>query len=88
MYEAEIPPLFLLKGILPRFQNEEFASGVVATPKSPIAAARASGAIRKKGTAEVTTFISCALAGTEPMMKKLQRLILKYSVSYKRVYII
>src|SRR5687768_13724449 len=59
VYDNEIPPLFVLKGTFARFQSVEFASGDVATAKSPIPPVRASGAIRKKGTAVVTTFIDC-----------------------------
>src|SRR6185436_2252129 len=57
VYDADIPPLFVLKGTFARFQNDELASGVVAIARSPIPAARASGEMRKNGTAVVTTLI-------------------------------
>jgi hypothetical protein len=44
-----------LKGYFAGFHCWEYASGVVATPKSPIPAARASGVISKKGTPVVIT---------------------------------
>src|SRR5687767_1601028 len=50
---------FWAKGVFARFQIGAIASGDVATPKSPIPPARASGEIRKKGTAVVTTLIGC-----------------------------
>jgi hypothetical protein len=60
-----MPPLFLRKADFETFQNVEFPSGVVATPKSPIPPALASGLIRKKGTAVVTTLmVGCAEATT------------------------
>ena len=45
-----------------RFTNPELASGAVAIPTSPIPPVRASGAIRKNGTAVVTTLIGCVWA--------------------------
>src|SRR5436190_17686024 len=56
-----MPPLFELKGTFARFQKDELASGEVATARSPIPAARASGEMRKKGTAVVTTLIGSTL---------------------------
>src|SRR5688572_27786529 len=63
-----MPPFDSLKATLPIFQKPALASGDVATPRSPIPPARASGEIRRKGTAEVTTFnLSCAFkAVTKP----------------------
>ena len=50
-------PYFLVaNGSLARFQYWEFASGEVAMPTSPIAPARASGEMRRKGTAVVIVF--------------------------------
>ncbi len=50
VYEMEVPTLPLIKGYFAAFQCWEFTSGVVATPRSPMAPARESGAIVKKGT--------------------------------------
>jgi hypothetical protein len=50
VYEIETPVLPLIKGYFAAFQCWEFASGVVATPRSPIELARESGAIVKNGT--------------------------------------
>jgi hypothetical protein len=44
-------------GTLARFQKTEFASGEVASPRSPIPPDLASGEIRRNGTAVVTTLI-------------------------------
>src|SRR5687767_10782217 len=55
-----MPPFDSLKATFPIFQNPLEASGLVATPISPIPPERASGEIRKKGTAVVTTLISPA----------------------------
>src|SRR6185503_14762799 len=52
-----MPPLDSLNATLPMFQKPALASGEVATPISPIPPERASGEIRKKGTAVVTTLI-------------------------------
>src|SRR5690348_3911671 len=49
-----------MKGVFARFQKLEFASGLVATPRSPIPPALASGEILRNGTAVVTTFIGLA----------------------------
>ncbi len=56
--------LLTAKGILAWFQKDEFASGAVAIPTSPIPPERASGEILKKGTADVTTFILLSCANT------------------------
>ena len=48
-------------GVLAIFQNPELPSGAVAMPASPIPPLRASGEIRKNGTAEVTTLMGSAL---------------------------
>ena len=50
------PPTDVLKGTFPRLKYAELASASVARERSPILPARASGEIRKKGTAVVTTF--------------------------------
>jgi len=52
---AEI--IFARTELLQDYKKGELASGEVATPKSPIPPARASGEILKKGTAVVTTLI-------------------------------
>jgi hypothetical protein len=46
-----------LNGVFAKFEKDEFASGAVAIPASPIPPLRASGVIRKNGTADVTTLI-------------------------------
>src|SRR5512146_645490 len=51
------PPFSWRKADFDTFQKVEFPSGLVATPTSPIPPARASGPIRKNGTAVVTTLI-------------------------------
>ena len=48
----------VVKASFAGFQCIEFASGVVATPTSPIAPALESGPINKKGTAVVIVFKS------------------------------
>ena len=51
------PYLLLLNGVFAKLEKDEFASGDVAIPASPIPPLRASGVIRKNGTADVTTLI-------------------------------
>jgi len=76
-----MPPFDVLKVVFARFQKEELASGEVAIPKSPIPPARASGEIRRNGTAVVTTLIrlTWALENSERAHKS------KRTVSFKAV---
>jgi hypothetical protein len=53
---------FSAKAVLAKFQKGAFASGLVAMAASPIPPARASGDIRKKGTAVETILIESAWA--------------------------
>jgi hypothetical protein len=53
-----------MNGSFAPFQKDEFASGAVATPISPIPPALASGLILKKGTADVTTFMELSWENT------------------------
>jgi hypothetical protein len=64
VYVAAMPAFFSLKATLATFQIPAYASGEVATPISPIPPERASGEIRRKGTAEVTTLIGSDWAFT------------------------
>jgi hypothetical protein len=51
-----------VNGIFARFQNAELASGIVAIDRSPIPPARASGEMRKKGTAVLTILMESVCA--------------------------
>ena len=53
VYEIATPNSSSIIEYFAGFQNIEFASGLVATPKSPIPPALESGVIIKKGTADV-----------------------------------
>jgi hypothetical protein len=57
VYEADIPVGLVRKANLEGFQWNEFASGEIATPASPIAPDLASGVISKKGAAVFIVFI-------------------------------
>src|SRR6266436_1755751 len=54
---SSFPSVAFAKGIFAVFQKIAFASGESASPASPIAPERASGAMRRKGTAVLITLV-------------------------------
>jgi hypothetical protein len=74
-----------LNATLPAFHNPAYWSGEVAKPISPIPPERASGEIRRKGTAVVTTLIGVTWAFTADVKAQKSRIT---AVSFKAVSLI
>ena len=86
MYVTFTPPFEKLNGTLPRLKYEELASEEVARERSPIPPARASGEIRKKGTAVVTTFIGSAfwaiIESEFPVINRIRKVPIRKAVDF------
>jgi hypothetical protein len=75
----------LLKETFPAFQKPAYTSGEVAMPTSPMPPERASGEIRRKGTAVVTTLILSTWAFVADVKPQKSRIP---AVSFKAVGLI